>query len=612
MRTLILLLILFLNGFGLSAQIFTAGASKSKVEVGEPFQLNFQLSDGELSDFQPPDISNFTLLSGPSPTYQSQNLNGRISSKTTITYLLKGKNTGSFTISGASVMVGSKRMVALPVKIQVVAASPKKKPANAQDPPSGTLSQSELFQYVSDRTFIRPVLSKDSCINGETVSLTYRIFSKFPFERPGIVNAPVYNGFWVEEDANPFQVSQTEYVDGAPYYAMNVSSAILIPQRDGIFPIAPLDFQLVVKVPVRKQSNRPQSLFEKFFGEDPFLNPSYQAVQIRLQSLPDTLRVFPFPEWNKPDDFSGISGDFQWVVKMDPAEGMTGEPITLTIRIQGTGNLRMIEPPEIHLEPEFEIFEPETDLEVRGQSGVLYGTRTFTYTLIPQTPGNFQLSDLSFSFYHPDSGTYKRLVAPPLNIRVGGDPLPGYLEKLSAENERKSPAQELIGIRTASGKFRSVQGREGNLLVFLILYLLPIVLFLAFLKQRSLRLERDQDPAGLRQRQATQIARKRLAQAKTFMEAGDRKAFLDSVIKAIWGYLGDKLSIPASRLTRENVKEVLSQRAIGEGILDQLISLIDDCEAGLYAPGTPPEPGPFYDRARRLIEAIEDGLNNAG
>jgi tetratricopeptide (TPR) repeat protein len=57
------------------------------------------------------------------------------------------------------------------------------------------------------------------------------------------------------------------------------------------------------------------------------------------------------------------------------------------------------------------------------------------------------------------------------------------------------------------------------------------------------------------------------------------------VLRALWGYVGDKLNIPVIELSNENIEDKLRERNVGEDTVSKFVTAIDECEFERYAPG---------------------------
>ena len=117
------------------------------------------------------------------------------------------------------------------------------------------------------------------------------------------------------------------------------------------------------------------------------------------------------------------------------------------------------------------------------------------------------------------------------------------------------------------------------------------------------------DLVGAKRRRATKLAQKRLSIAQKHLSQGDKTAFYDEVSRAIWGYVGDKLNIDQSQLSKDNVEEKLLAKNVQPDTISKLKNLISTCELALYSPiGAGDEMKQNYDVAINLITGMEDEI----
>ena len=88
----------------------------------------------------------------------------------------------------------------------------------------------------------------------------------------------------------------------------------------------------------------------------------------------------------------------------------------------------------------------------------------------------------------------------------------------------------------------------------------------------------------LKNRKANKVASKRLKVAATYLKSYNKEKFYAEVLKAIWGYISDKLTIPLSALSRENVSQELKSYGATDELISKIIDIIDSCEFAQYAP----------------------------
>ena len=135
-----------------------------------------------------------------------------------------------------------------------------------------------------------------------------------------------------------------------------------------------------------------------------------------------------------------------------------------------------------------------------------------------------------------------------------------------------------------------------------VLALIFISLFVIF-RQRAID---NANITKMRGKKANKVATKRLKNAARLMAANKPGAFYDEVLRALWGYVGDKLNIPVEQLSHDNISQRLSERNVGEETISQFIGALDECEFERYAPGDPKgNMSKVYDKAINAIETIE-------
>jgi len=117
------------------------------------------------------------------------------------------------------------------------------------------------------------------------------------------------------------------------------------------------------------------------------------------------------------------------------------------------------------------------------------------------------------------------------------------------------------------------------------------------------------DLVGRRGRKASKAATKRLKLARKLMQQNDATAFYEETMKALWGYVSDKLNIPVSELSKDNVRERLTARQLPDDITDQFLHTLDDCEFARFAPGDPAATmDKIYASAEEVINKMEGQL----
>ena len=146
---------------------------------------------------------------------------------------------------------------------------------------------------------------------------------------------------------------------------------------------------------------------------------------------------------------------------------------------------------------------------------------------------------------------------------------------------------------------------------FWLWYILPTIAlagsWLAYFSYRK----SHKDMAALNSRRADKMARRRLKKAAAAMKRRDRELFYTELLKALWGYLGDKLKMPTSELMRDNIRQVLEEKGIGKKETDDVIDIIDNAEFARYSSaGAGADMAADYRKSIDAINGLEDSFKN--
>ncbi|MEI6817593.1 MAG: BatD family protein [Bacteroidota bacterium] len=574
----------------------TATTDKNKVAVGEQFQITFECAGGG-GNFTAPSFKDFNLLMGPNQGYQ--NINGRVS--TTFTYILSPKATGKFTIGQGTLTSGGKSIQSNSITIEVVKSS-----ANNQSGGKGGSGDDQVSQ---ENLFIRISVSKNNVYLGEGILATYKVYAKVQLNGGGLTKAPAFNGFWSQKvDQNNHPVREREVLDGVPYDVYTVEKNILYPQRSGVLELESEEgeFNVLVQSRRRQQYNQ-NDPFAQFFN-DPFFG-GQQQIKVKRYSNSIKIIVKDLPE-GAPASFKGAVGKFTMEAYLDKPETKANEPVSLKVKINGNGNLKLVDPLPLEFPQDIEAYDPKiADNTVVSAAGV-NGNKTFEYLLIPRHSGDYKLPPIEFTYFDLEKKKYVTLNSPDFNLKVtkGSGP-----ENVTINGVNKEDVQ-LLGkdiryIKINEVKFHRKGDEFFGSFGFYSLFLSPIFLFIGFLVYYRKNQELQKNVTLLKSKKATKLARKRLSLAKDLLTKNNREQFYEEVSKATWGYLGDKLSIPLSALSKETISEVLQSRGINETLQGQFTELLNKCEFARFAPSnTSGQMQEVYDEAITLITKMEGEL----
>ena len=606
-RKIKILLILLFVGYGAMADNiqFTMEGPEA-VAVGDQFRLSFTLNENG-SDLQLPDLSNFDLLMGPTTSQSSsfQMINGKTTQSSSFSYMfvLRAKKEGKFTIRPASIKVNGKIYESNSLTIQIVKGQPQQQAAAAQQgnqsqPGNQSQEPASTGTVSKDNLFVRLSLDKTNVSKGEQIRATVKLYisQNVPLNGFDEVKLPSYEGFWTKEIDVPQQVSFTREVYNGKIYQVGIlKKTILFPQQTGSIKIDPFEITCLVRQKVGKQ----QGFFDDFFD-------NYRVVKAKVVSDPQVVNVKDLP--NQPANFSGAVGNFNLTGALDKTNVKSNEAVTLKLTVNGSGNLTLINPPKIELPQDFESYEPKTTERTTANDNGLSGSISFEYLFIPRFAGNFTIPSIEFVYFNPSTRQYetRSTQAFALNVEKGSDDQNGSVVNSYSKEDVKMIGKDIRFIKQNKAKFQTKGSSFYGTLGFYSTYVVSLLCFgFVFVVNRK-KIRESANLALVRNKRANKVALKRLKAAFVHLKNNQQEQFYESVIKGLWGYLSDKLSIPVADLNRERASANLLKRGIDQAVVNELMKLIDDCEFARFAPaaysGTMKE---MYDSAAKVMGIFE-------
>lgn len=601
------LFILLLTSISISADdiTFVINAPANAVK-GAQFQLQYILKGGEGSSIQIPDeIKGFDILYGPSVSqmYSSSNYNGKVTSESNITYtyLLLAKDEGTFTLPAATVKVNGKNYKSNTKQMKIL---PPDKNAQATQPGQrveATTSSSTADKVSSSDIFVRIIPSKTKFKEQEAVTVTFRLYSTLDILYLSDAKFPEFEGFMTEEfDLSRNQQIGMEHYKGRNYYVVDFKKTLLFPQRSGKISIPSGTVEAVIRVPSGKKVNT-------FFGPQEVMTETKK----QMRTNPLALDVSALPMDNKPANFSGGVGNFTFTPSISAEKVKANDAVTIKLDIKGTGNLKLIKNPEIKFPKDIETYDPVVKNDFRITENGLSGTKTIEYMFIPRYPGKFTIPSIEFTYFDTKSNTYKKVSSPAYNLDVDKDPNAGQNVSTSYSNQREVEVeQDIRYLKTGEFSFKNQQNFFAGSLSYWLWYIIPFVLFVAFFIMYRKQIKANSDIAMMRTKKANKVATKRLKLAKQYLQSGKKDGFYEEILRAVWGYLSDKLTIPVAELNRENIETELNQYGVGEELVNQFIGILDTGEFARYAPSESGDAmDKLYDDTVDAIGKMENTIN---
>ncbi len=596
----ILTLIVSLANIAL-AQKFTAQASKTKVAVGEQFQVSFTLNNSG-NNFQAPPLTNFDVYSGPNQSTSMSFVNGAMSQSISLSYILAAKKEGKITIGPATVNVNGTNVQSNSINIEVVKGAPSQQQQGnnqaAQNPSAPST------ENVSDNLFVRTTIDKTKAYQGEQITVTQKVYTRYQLRGFQDVKFPDYTGFWTQDVASNQQIQLTnETIDGVVYQVGELKRTYLFAQRSGKLEIEPMK----VECAVRKQSNRkPRDVFEQFFGG------GYEDIVIAVKSKPITIDISPLPEAKKPTGFSGAVGNYSFKAQISKDKIKANDAVNLTITLSGSGNIKLVTPSTINFPEDFETYDPKVKENITAGANGVSGSKSFDYLIIPRHEGDYKIDQINFSYFDPQKKEYITLPSPEFNIHVDkGNPEDATTNIVNSRSKEdvKMLGNDIRYIKTNNIILKSKDNYFFGSPLFYAGLISPFIAFIGFIVVRKKHNEQNKDAVAVKSRKATKIAKKRLVIAEQHLKSNNKEQFYIEIFKALYGYIGDKLNINAADLNKEHISEMLKAKNVNEATIQQLISTLDNCEYARYAPSAVSgDLNSIYNGTVELIMKIENEI----
>lgn len=452
---------------------------------------------------------------------------------------------------------------------------------------------------------MRLTVNKTKVYEGEPVIASYKLYTRVNISDNEPDKFPDLNGFWKKDLLDPSSGVKwkTTNINGQRYNVAELKRSLLFPLHSGDIKIDPWIMGFTIRKPVQSHS---RNVFDNFFGH-------YKNVKIKVSSNTVAIHVKPLPSKGKPKDFDGAVGNYKLSMKLDKDSVTAGNAINLTIKVSGSGNLKLINLPKLNFPKGFETYDPDISDHFKPSQGTMVGSREFKYLLIPRYPGKYDLDKMHISFFNPKTKKYKTLKGPSLtvNVKKGKGGNKGAMTYTGTQKEDIAQLGNDIRYLKSNAEFKTRNSKLWNTPTFYALTGSPFLLFLLALAYRK-KQEKDQSNWGkIQNRQANKMANSYLKDAKRQLKANNKTAFYEAILNALNNYLSYKLHIDSGSLTRDTINEQLTERNVGKEHVQQLNKIIEECEMAQYAPIESKSNETVLNNAAQVIKNIEKGIRNA-
>lgn len=567
------ILALFPSGSA-AAQDVSARASLvpgPSVAVGSTFVLQVEVAGVQRLDANPtsPDLGDFARYVGSGSTSTLRTVNGNTRVSLILQFRYQALQEGTFDIPSVTVRAGGGTPTTEPLTLTVT----------AQDQASGVSGGTDGDLPAPDDLFLTTEVSSRTVRVGEPVVVSYRLWTHVDVVSYALTRLPELEGFWVEE--LPMQGGaqvETRTRNGEEYTTAVLRRIVVVPTGPGERTLDPLTVDARVRVQRGRSGRDP---FDRLFGGG-LLGTTVESVGLRSDVA--TLTVQPLPD-GAPQPFSGVVGSIDVTASLDRASVGADEAVTLTVRVEGAGNVRAVPEPTLDLPDDFEVFPPEVSESVEPSLGGLSGSKTFEYVLIPRAPGDRSIPPVRYGYLDAAAGEYRTAETPELPLTVTGTSSvspPGSGTRRGVAELR----QDIRFIQLGPTPLRRTAGGLAGHGAFWALLLLPMVGVAGAMALARHRERLEGDPAWARGRRAGRVARRRLAEAGRLAGGDDPRPFYAEVARALEGFAADRLNRAAAGMQRSDLRAALEERGVDASLVDRTAACLEHCDRERFAPRT--------------------------
>ena len=579
----------------------------STVVSGQQFKLVYTVNkDGK--DLRVPEISDFDVLFGPSTSHSSsfQIVNGKATSniQITYTYMLAGKEPGKYTIAPATIVISGDKYTSNSVQIEVLPAD--KQSASSSASQGLPVDNSSVANVNNEQIFVKQHFTKTKVYEQEAIQVTYKLYTRLDVVQVGGAKFPEFKDFFVQDiELDPNRSWVVEHVDGYNYNTIVLKQCIIFPQHAGKINIDGGNVEVVLRM--RTSSSRHQSIFDDFFQsyQDVKKNLKFSGAQITVKELPA----------NAPAGFNGAVGAYTLNSSISSENIKVNDALTLKLKIAGTGNLKLVKTPEVKFPLDFDVYDPKLDVKVKPTSNGQNGSKSIEYVAIPRFGGDFEIPAVKFVYFDINRGSYQTLTTPVYKIKVDGSTSSESTTTVVTSSINKENVKQLsTDIRFIHTKVENGLSKKDSHFAFsstmYVCFLTPLFIFIIVLLLLQKQAKENANVALRNTKRANKVAKKRLKEAQKCLKLGEKSKFYEETMRALWGYIADKLTIPISELTKDNVEEKLVSHSCDQKLIKEFLSCLSDCEFARFSPMVDESLSMenIYSRAAELIGELDNTL----
>jgi len=567
----------------ISQVTFEAKLSKKKLGLNERLRIDFVMNENG-DDFTPPDFKGFNVVGGPNQSVSNSWINGKRSFSKTYSYFLSPQLKGKIKILQATVKISGEIYKTSPLIVEVTSAVDK-----PNDPNNIDYIADENIHLVAEISNSNPYLN-------EGITILYKLYYRNPITISDVqeLESPKFSDFWNHIIKIPKITVERGTYKNEPYNEVVWRKVVLYPQKTGKLVLEPLSLNLSVGIPTQKRD---------FFG-----SKIYRQVQKTTTTGKNIINVKALPEKNKPDNFTGAVGQFDFDVVLSKKSLKASESFQAKVKVNGKGNLKLFKLPKIVVPNTLELYEPEYKENIKVLLSGMKGSIEDSYTIVPQFQGKYPIPEISFSFFDPIKKEYKTLNSFELIVDVfdGPSKLNDY-NKISRSEKKEFNNDNSFNFIELSTKFSSIKKEQfWNTSLFWLLFSLPLILIILLIILKEVFLNRKENQKSLIQRRNEKLARKFLGSAKR--EINNYQNFYEVLERALHNYLKAKLLIETTEFSKNKIVNLLVKKNVDLIYANEYVDLLENCEIARFSKESNINTNSDYENAIKIISKIDKQL----
>ena len=356
-------------------------------------------------------LDNFAVVAGPMQAENLSVVNGATAHSFRLTWRLRALAAGPAEVRQISADFGGERVEIAPVGATVVAA------------PAGGRSWGAERRFVprpgrDAKVFLSAEAAPLRPWTGQQVLYSLWIYTQIRVSSLSLDEAPSFPGCWVDEVAVADDADgETVEVGGELYLRKLLLRRALFPLHPGRLELMPSEVNLLVN----SAGGNP---FRPFFSRPERMSRKSDLVVVDVQPLPP-LPPSP-PALHAFADFDGLVGSVALTARLHPTDLEVGQAAALDLELAGGGHLEGARAPRLVVPAGLRVLPPAggSSRSVRGTA--VQGSRRWSYALVPERAGDFELPPVEIAYFDPEAGEYRLAASGPLALhaRPAAEPSP--------------------------------------------------------------------------------------------------------------------------------------------------------------------------------------------